>query len=724
MNPWDFYQSKEQPPAGTAVTTVQEKPISNIVTQQQQQGELNIDDLITTAANKYGVSPILMKSLFKQESGFRPTAVSSKGAVGIGQLMPKTARELGLVVDENNDERLIPEKNVDASTRYLKKMLDANNGDISKALASYNAGLGNVQKYGGVPPPEFAGGETHNYVKSILANYQSQGGIEKTIKTPLTYDKPVQPWDYYKDSEEVANETPNFFKRVYEDFKERGTKLNKLEKQLLTGERPPLEAAINIANQGVAGPLIDVIGEGLQSAFNGANSAIKMLAPNLGDAVSTKIKQGFEHMVNTDVGQAGLKALNTSEATWKDFAAKNPRTAELLGSMFNIATVFSPASKAKAPPSLLGERAQALDKLAGKQIEESRRTFVTRLIQEKETPTIAKEHARRKVSVGEEEFKIYNPVSYFQRYEVIPSKKEKEIADLVMKIPAVSKARSVQGNYNAVYEANIKEAQDLERTLAGMTTTRIDPVVAGSRIQTAMTDLIKSNPTIVGEPALAAKAKLVADKAAAFIKDNPDNPLGMLKARQALDHWAELNKPNVFDKTQDAFTVSLRTARTEMNDMIPMSVDSRRKQNLMYEAQDVLDSKAAIDANTRIGRTLQNVFRVLPLRERALSIMALIGGTSILGAAHTMAPYLTTGLGVALVVPAAGKMIMSSQAKQGASLLIKLTDEAILKSKNDLMVAQLRKDRIALVELLKTSATWEELEKERQKPVYNSPWIR
>lgn len=115
---------------------------------------------ITAAANKYGIDPALLAGLVKQESGFNPNARSGAGAVGLTQLMPGTARGLG-VTDPTD-----PLQALEGGAKYLRQQLDRFGGDERLALAAYNAGPGAVQRYGGVPP--YA--ETQNYVKTVLAN--------------------------------------------------------------------------------------------------------------------------------------------------------------------------------------------------------------------------------------------------------------------------------------------------------------------------------------------------------------------------------------------------------------------------------------------------------------------------------------------------------------------------------------------------------------------------
>jgi soluble lytic murein transglycosylase-like protein len=124
---------------------------------------------ITAAAKKHGIDPALLAGLVKQESGFNPNAGSPAGARGLTQLMPGTAAGLGVT------NVLDPVQNLDGGAKYLRQQLDAFGGDVTRALAAYNAGPGAVQRYGGVPP--YA--ETQNYVRIVQANaaqYRAAGG--------------------------------------------------------------------------------------------------------------------------------------------------------------------------------------------------------------------------------------------------------------------------------------------------------------------------------------------------------------------------------------------------------------------------------------------------------------------------------------------------------------------------------------------------------------------
>lgn len=120
------------------------------------------DGMIQAASKKWNVDESLIRAVIKQESGYDPQATSHCGAQGMMQLMPETAADLGVT------DAYDPQQNIMGGTRYLRGLLDRFDGNISKALAGYNAGPGAVEKHGGIPPYE----ETQHYVSNVLEFYQ------------------------------------------------------------------------------------------------------------------------------------------------------------------------------------------------------------------------------------------------------------------------------------------------------------------------------------------------------------------------------------------------------------------------------------------------------------------------------------------------------------------------------------------------------------------------
>jgi soluble lytic murein transglycosylase-like protein len=117
--------------------------------------------LIQKNASKYGVNPKLLNSIIKNESGYNVNAKSTSGAVGLMQLMPATAKEMGCT------DITDPTQNIEAGAKYLSKMIHKYNGNVVLAVAAYNAGPGNVDKYKSIPPYK----ETQKYVMNVLDTY-------------------------------------------------------------------------------------------------------------------------------------------------------------------------------------------------------------------------------------------------------------------------------------------------------------------------------------------------------------------------------------------------------------------------------------------------------------------------------------------------------------------------------------------------------------------------
>ncbi len=161
-------------------------------------GSIEIDSYIEDSSKRYSIDPLLIYSQMHQESSFKIKATSYKGASGLMQLMPATARRFGVTNIYD------PKQNIDAGVKYMRWLLDTFNGDVVLALAGYNAGEGAVMKYGWNVPPYR---ETQEYVRRITARYNTVSNpafvrsvkkvsqrqaeqLEAKVSTPLTTYEP------------------------------------------------------------------------------------------------------------------------------------------------------------------------------------------------------------------------------------------------------------------------------------------------------------------------------------------------------------------------------------------------------------------------------------------------------------------------------------------------------------------------------------------------------
>jgi len=138
---------------------------------------LPFQEIVEEVSQRYGVPPPLVLAVIKVESDFKPDAVSPKGAMGLMQLMPDTAKELGV------KDPFDPRQNIEAGVRYLRELIERFDGDLKLALAAYNAGGGEVEKYHGIPPFK----ETREYVKKVIASLRDLlkgGGLEEPMGLP------------------------------------------------------------------------------------------------------------------------------------------------------------------------------------------------------------------------------------------------------------------------------------------------------------------------------------------------------------------------------------------------------------------------------------------------------------------------------------------------------------------------------------------------------------
>lgn len=512
----------------------------------------------------------------------------------------------------------------------------------------------------------------------------------------------MQVMEYFQ-SNLPEKEEDGFIERVGERLTERGKEVDeaitsfqkRVEEEGVSG--PALVSlAGNIAGKGIAGGALDIVGEGLVSA----GKAIGYVIPDaIEEPIKEKIVQGYNTLVNTDIGIAASEAIESGYGKWKQFKTENPQVAKDIESAFNIGLLLAPVkTKQKASPSVFGKTSDILGQKAAKQIAIDKKKFTESLITPKRTQKVLVEETARTTEKG---------IGPFKRSVVELSAREKEIAKEVLKLKNVSKKKSIQGNLNAVKTENTKLAKRLEKDVAkSREIISVDESMAA--IDDAVSKLIAENPVITGNAET--MATKLASKARQLLQENPQTPSGLLKTRKQFDSFVKAQKRKAFDpELENVLSASVRTVRGAMNDLLDSKVKSTavkrelKRQNLLYDAIENIGPKAAEEANYAIGRAIQNMAKVLPFRSKFVNEAGTVAGLGIVGASATFAPVFAVGLAAGVTAYQGGKLLLGSGMKKNLGRVLTGLDKALITSKNPSMIKQLRADRALVVELIKNA---------------------
>ena len=416
------------------------------------------------------------------------------------------------------------------------------------------------------------------------------------------------------------------------------------------------------------------------------------------------VKQLFQTVGESPVGQDIGAVSGLLKKGFGEFESENPQAGKTIRGATNIAMAFAPV-KGGAGPSPVAKASARVRRAGVRQSQANRKSFIDGLVSPKETPSELLKQVPRTTEKGSGPFK---------RSVVELSPQEKLMVAEVTRIPGITPKKTVQGNYNIISKRNTELAKELEKRLAREKAT-IPMTDMVARIQASIDDVVRNNPTVVGDPALAAKANRVGQEAVKILSEGKLTPLGVLQSRRALDSWLLNNRPKVFDQAENTLSASGRAVRDVMNqtieDLAPsaMAKDSLRRQSTLYGVMENVAPKAAAEGNNAVSRLWQNTGNIIGVRNRLVQDMAVLFGVGGLGAASMFAPIITkTAMlgGTALV---AGKIIMHPSTKIALAKMIKLADKAIIGGKDPSLLRQMRADRAVLVEMIGNAETDESM---------------
>lgn len=609
------------------------------------------DSLYEKYGKQYKVDPLLLKAQGYDESGFNPNAegpMTKYGrAEGISQFIPSTAKSLGITNPKD------PNQAIEGQAKLMAENMERY-GTYTDSLNAYHGGTDKANW----------GPKTKAYSEKVLKDYEKLKGTK--TDTPATPDKAQAPvFDFSKKQLPDKNnspvfdfskkqvpqsEAPGFGRRVADDITKRANEGADAIVSYNNNEQGLTMTGLDLAGKMGAGTIGDIMKEGGKGIADTIPKGIKDIASTVeGFTPIGQIKDAGKAILNTDIGKAGVKAAQQGKEAYDSWAKNNPNAARHVEAATDIAALL-PGGKAasegilatkegvQSAGPLLEKGGAALTKAAEVQKTEAKDKFLHDLISPKETPSV------KEANVGRTEEK-----GLFRQKYVVPTAREKEIAQTVGSIEGVSPKNSLQGNYTAIAKENRTEAKNLMKALEDKDIP-VDSKELGEKLQETMTDLGK-HPYIVGDAEKSAQR--VMDGMVSLASKNPMTVSGLLKTRKEFDQWVErLKGEGIFTpKKDDPVTAAVHKIRQTLNDYVESKVPdvnykaSLRKQSNLYRAMDNLEIKAAGEGKNSISRTWQKAMNLIPGKNLLEKEGALgVGGGAMLLGSH---------FGVPMALPAA-----------------------------------------------------------------------
>lgn len=360
-----------------------------------------------------------------------------------------------------------------------------------------------------------------------------------------------------------------------------------------------------------------------------------------------------------------------------DIIQKNPDKAQSVMDIVNIMTLGGGSAIEKPVKegiaTGLKTTGKTLETSGVKALETQKSSFIRDLIRPEQTKLVKEAQVARTTETG---------TGVLKRSEITPTKQELKMEQAVSSIPEVSSKNTYQQNFNIIRDANVKEAQNLERLVS-----ENDFIVSKKEIKSRLLEAQKTlseSPLITGDAEKMAQ-KLIS-KANQIIDANPGSGKGLLKTRKEYDAWVNLQKPKAFDaKAENAFSLANDKVRTTLNTLLDEKITnvetkaSRLKQSSLYSAMNNIKPKAAIEADTAVGRVFQNMANAVGIKNKVVQQVAAIVGIGGLGAAATFAPIAAVGGGLAFLVYKGGQLVLKPELRIALGKLLETAGNTLSK---------------------------------------------
>jgi len=548
-------------------------------------------------------------------------------------------------------------------------------------------------------------------------------------------------------SEQQAADDSGFLSNVAGDLTSRVQNITQTNEDFEDGLIFKAERDFRNAGQFAAGAS-DIVGESLVLATKGVSF---LIPDSIEDPVKQAAATGFSAIMSTSLGEEAKNVLQGTIEDYKDWASSNPRKSKMLEAVVNIGVWFSPAKTKlnaapvdKTRPTMIQRVANTVAKSAdGTILKRGKKKAATLLMPSVKDPLKTDEQTfpfPRKVNPITKRLDPTTGAGYKYNIDVIDQNQQKIIDDLgSLNIPI---GASYQSSLNRVQQGISEEAETLLAKLIKSSAMSVVPERAGNRvisgkvdidnritqqevenvINTSINNLLEQD-LFVSANELTKTVNIIRDKAIKIFATKSETPVGLLQARMELDTWLKAYKPEkqVFqqvDNVETALTNATTSVRIAMNDLISKKAPdagfqrSLELQSNLYRAMNPIVEKATLEANTAVGRLVQNVSRsgvklpTTPLAQYATATAA----SGLLGMALNSVVYavIPTLIGLSAV-----KATMSPLTRKGLSQLLLAADKAIRISTNKETILQLKMERQAVLELLKE--TTEEKEEQTNK---------
>jgi len=444
------------------------------------------------------------------------------------------------------------------------------------------------------------------------------------------------------------------------------------------------------------------LGTGLDLVGTGISLSAREVSKFIPDSVEKKVVDGVTDAVKKlgeiPTVQKGLEAIGEGYQSYLQWKSENPNDAMGVESIVNVAEIFAPPFKRKPIPDKTMFRTMAdkqLDK--ARELETGqRKDYLYTLI----TPisTKANDEARvKRMTQNDKGRNVYNPTD-----------EEEEMVNILKRIP-VSADNSLVGN-RVILDTEVNKVHNSLVKQLGKSKVKLNKKELNTELESIVDDLQETNPVLVGDAS--AVAKKIFNKAQQLLAKSDGSPASLMQVRKDLDKWAKQQGKGSFDGNENAYTVAQRAVRDFLNkkvaDAVPETavLDKLRKQHLLLRASDRLVPKAAQEADTKIGRLVDNFYIATGTTppKTMLGKVATVGlATSIVGGAGMLGalPYLASGAGIGTIGYAIYRGSVSPTLRKALSAALRETDNLLSSKLSKEMRAAIQADRVVLVEAMK-----------------------